>query len=258
MDFVSGALPNIMFIVGMIAIGIALGIEFKIVEVKGQLSKNGRIGAFGIGAALIIASIVLYTRPATTASAPTPAPAAQAALLQSNSGATLLSTDQPTPAPPTATPAPPTATPAPPTATAVPPTATAVPPTATSEPPTATLEPPTATSAPPTATPEPPTATPAPPTAIVIPPTATAVPGVQVPDIRGSSSRDASRKLREVGLELGEKHDRCEQIGMTGDNVRRVKRGQIACQSPAPGSVVAPDTRIDYVSSSDAGGDNGD
>ena len=215
MDFISGALPNVMFVVGMIAIGIALGIEFKIVEVKGQLSKNGRIGAFGVGAALIIASIVLYTRPATTASAPAPAPVAQAAVLQSNVGATLLPTAQPA---------------------------------------AAEQAQPTAVS--PSATPLPPTSTPEPPTATAVPPTATAVPGVQVPDIRGSSSKDASKKLKEAGLQLGEKHDRCEQIGMTGDNVRRVKRGQIACQSPAPSSVVAPDTRIDYVSSSDDHGDD--
>ena len=215
MDFISGALPNVMFVVGMIAIGIALGIEFKIVEVKGQLSKNGRIGAFGVGAALIIASIVLYTRPATTASAPTPAPVAQAAVLQSNAAATLLPTAQPA---------------------------------------AAEQAQPTAVS--PSATPLPPTSTPEPPTATAVPPTATAVPGVQVPDIRGSSSKDASKKLKEAGLQLGEKHDRCEQIGMTGDNVRRVKRGQIACQSPAPSSVVAPDTRIDYVSSSDDHGDD--
>jgi len=215
----------------MIAIGIALGIEFKIVEVKGQLSKNGRIGAFGVGAALIIASIVLYTRPATMASAPTPAPAAQAAVLQSNAGATLLPTAQP--------------------AAAEQAQPTAVPPTSTPEPPTATAVPPTSTPLPPTSTPEPPTAT-------AVPPTATAVPGVQVPDIRGRSSKDASTKLKEAGLQLGEKHDRCEQIGMTGDNVRRVKKGQIACQSPAPSSVVAPDTRIDYLSSSDDHGEDGD
>ena len=236
MDFISGALPNVMFVVGMIAIGIALGIEFKIVEVKGQLSKNGRIGAFGVGAALIIASIVLYTRPATTASAPTPAPVAQAAVLQSNAAATLLPTAQP--------------------AAAEQAQPTAVSPSATPLPPTSTPEPPTATAVPPTPTPLPPTSTPEPPTATAVPPTATAVPGVQVPDIRGSSSKDASKKLKEAGLQLGEKHDRCEQIGMTGDNVRRVKRGQIACQSPAPSSVVAPDTRIDYVSSSDDHGDD--
>ena len=50
MDFVTGALPNVMFIAGLIAMGIGLGIEFKIVEIKGELSKQGRIGAIGIGA----------------------------------------------------------------------------------------------------------------------------------------------------------------------------------------------------------------
>jgi hypothetical protein len=228
MDFVAGALPNVMFLVGMIAIGIALGIEFKIVEVKGQLSKNGRIGAFGVGAALIIASIVLYTRPAATASAPTPQPAA----LQANAGAAQ---------PPTAQPA---AIQAQPTTV---PSATALPPTATPEPPSATAIPPTHTPVPPTATAVPPTATPIPPTATPVPPTATAVPGVPVPDIRGQSSKDAGKRLKEAGLQLGEKKDRCEQIGMTGDNVRRVKKGQIACQSVAPGSSAAPNARIDYV-----------
>src|SRR5919199_239788 len=84
MDFVAGALPNVMFIAGIVAIGIALGIEFKIVEIKGQLSKHGRIGAFIVGAVLIGFSIYLYTKPAQTAAAPvqaipTTAPAAQAA-----------------------------------------------------------------------------------------------------------------------------------------------------------------------------------
>jgi len=78
MDFLTGALPNIMFIAGLIAIGLALGIEFKIVEVKGDLSKRGRIGAFSVGLALIATSVVLYTRPGTlqtTKGAPTSAPA---------------------------------------------------------------------------------------------------------------------------------------------------------------------------------------
>jgi hypothetical protein len=75
MDFVGGALPNVMFIVGMIAIGVALGIEFKIVEVKGQLSKTGRISTFAVGSVLILTSIYLYTRPAhQTAAAPAATP----------------------------------------------------------------------------------------------------------------------------------------------------------------------------------------
>jgi len=83
MDFISGALPNVMFITGIIAIGIALGIEFKIVEIKGQLSKHGRIVAFLVGVVLIGYSIHLYTKPnqvAAVPAAPTamPAPAVQA------------------------------------------------------------------------------------------------------------------------------------------------------------------------------------
>ena len=75
MDFVTGALPNVMFIVGIIAIGVALGIEFKIVEVKGQLSKAGRISTFAVGSVLILTSIYLYTRPAhQTAAAPAATP----------------------------------------------------------------------------------------------------------------------------------------------------------------------------------------
>lgn len=52
MDFITGALPNVMFIAGLIAMDLGLGIEFKIVEIKGELSKQGRIGAIGIGAVL--------------------------------------------------------------------------------------------------------------------------------------------------------------------------------------------------------------
>lgn len=77
MDFIGGALPNVMFVVGMIAIGIGLGVELKIIEIKAELSKNGRIGAFAVGAALIGTSIFLYNRPPQTGSAPAQ-PVAQA------------------------------------------------------------------------------------------------------------------------------------------------------------------------------------
>lgn len=108
MDFVSGALPNVMFIAGLVAVGIALGIEFKIVEIKGQLSKNGRIGTFVLGILLIVVSVRLYTeKNVQTASLPT-APAAPAAI-QSNLAAGLPTT--PPPAQPTAAPAQPTAVP---------------------------------------------------------------------------------------------------------------------------------------------------
>jgi hypothetical protein len=103
MDFIAGALPNVMFIAGIIAIGIALGIEFKIVEIKGQLSKHGRIGAFIVGAVLIGFSIYLYTKPAQTAAAPTPSLATPAPAAQVNVAAVV-----PTMAPPVATPLAPT------------------------------------------------------------------------------------------------------------------------------------------------------
>ena len=223
MDFITGALPNVMFIAGLIAIGIGLGIEFKIVEIKGELSKQGRIGAIGIGAALVLVSIYLYTRPPQTASAPSTAPGAQPSVVQANAGAAISA---PQPAPTRPAPAQVVATAVPASATAVPPTATAVPPTATSVPPTATAVRATATS---------------------VPPTATVVPGVAVPDIRGQNTRDAQKKLEALGLRLGERHERCEDIGATDESQRKLKKDQIRCQSPAPGADVAPSTPVLYV-----------
>ncbi len=224
MDFITGALPNVMFIAGLIAIGIGLGIEFKIVEIKGELSKSGRLAAMGIGAVLVSISVYLYTRPPQTASIPATVAAAQPAVVQANVGAAGAAT-QAAIVPVTAT-----ATSAPPTATAVPPTATAVPPTATPIPPTATL----ALTA---------TATAAPPTK---PPTPTAAPGVKVPDIRGQSVRDARKMLTAASLQLGESHERCEDIGAS-ETKDKLKTGQIRCQSPVPGSVAVPNTPVLYV-----------
>src|SRR5262245_41659881 len=120
MDFVTGALPNVMFIAGLIAMGIGLGIEFKIVEIKGELSKRGRIGAIGIGAVLVLISIFLYTRPPQTVSTPSIAPGAQP-VAQANAGGNGSP----------AQPAPTQAAPAQAAATSIPHTATAVAPTAT-------------------------------------------------------------------------------------------------------------------------------
>ena len=225
MDFITGALPNVMFIAGLIAMGIGLGMEFKIVEVKGELSKQGRLGAIGIGAVLVLASVYLYTRPPQTANQPAPTAGPVPGVIQANAGAPLaLSQGAPTQGAPLQV----AATPIPATATSVPPSVTAAPPSAT-HPPTATAVPPTATSVPATKTTAP-----------------TAIPGVKVPDIRGQNLKDAQQLLAKAGLRLGESRERCEDIG-TRDDGRKLKKGQIRCQSPAPGSVAAANTLVQFV-----------
>ncbi len=214
MDFITGALPNVMFIAGLIAIGLGLGIEFKIVEIKGELSKIGRFAAVGIGAVLVSISIYLYTRPAHTASIPAAVAGAQPVVVQQANASGTGSAPQ---APvllvdATALPSE-TTTNAPSTATVVPPTATPVPPTATAVPPTATAEPPTA------------------------------MPGVTVPDIRGQNSKDAQKTLVANGLQLGERRAHCEDIGAQ-ETSDKLKRGQVRCQSPAPGSIVVANTAV--------------
>jgi PASTA domain-containing protein len=221
MDFITGALPNVMFVAGLIAMGLGLGIEFKIVEIKGELSKSGRLGAMATGAMLMLISIYLYTRPPQTTPSSATAAGAPPAVAQANIGG-LVSATQPGPAQAAATPIPPIATAVPPSATPVPPTATPVPPTATAVPPTK-------------------------------PPAPTAVPGVKVPDIRGQSLKDAQQALAVAGLRLGESRERCEDISAS-DTGRKLKKGQIRCQSPAPGSVAARNTPVLFVL---VGGGNG-
>jgi hypothetical protein len=154
MDFIGGALPNIMFIIGIIAIGMALGLEFKIVEIKGELSKAGRMGAFGVGSVLIAISIFLYTRPAPTASAPAAPASAQGAVVQGNVAVAAAPGQDPPQVPATPQTAPTDAgSTVPPTAPAVSPTLPAPPPTAipTEEAPTVSVPPtrlPTATVSP--------------------------------------------------------------------------------------------------------------
>ena len=104
MDFLGGALPNIMFIIGIIAIGIGLGIEFKIVEIKGEISKGGRMAAFSVGIVLIVASIFLYTRSALVVNAPITSTVEQPTSVQTNanppvSASTQVATSIPTPLP---------------------------------------------------------------------------------------------------------------------------------------------------------------
>src|SRR5207247_6917293 len=76
-----------------------------------------------------------------------------------------------------------------------------------------------------------------------VPPTARAVTGVTVLDSRGQSSKDAQKTLTANGLQLGERREHCEDIGAS-ETKDKLKRGQIRCQSPAPGSIVVPNTEI--------------
>ena len=66
MEFLGGALPNVMFIIGILAIGLGLGIELKLVALNKEIDKTGRVGAIIIGVLLIAASLFLYLNPALT------------------------------------------------------------------------------------------------------------------------------------------------------------------------------------------------
>ena len=63
MDFLGGALPNVMFIVGVLAIGLGLGIELKLVPLNKEIDKIGRIGAILLGAILVASSLFIYLNP---------------------------------------------------------------------------------------------------------------------------------------------------------------------------------------------------
>lgn len=90
MDFIGGALPNVMFLIGVIAIGIGFGLEFKIVEVKGQLSRSARIGVITSGILLITVSVFLYLRPDAATSTAGTIPAATSVIAPVNGSANLL------------------------------------------------------------------------------------------------------------------------------------------------------------------------
>ena len=108
MDFIGGALPNVMFLIGVIAVGIGLGLEFKIIEIRNGLSRGGRISAGLVGVALITTSIALYLLPAPTTSSPPATPTTvTAAGVPAPTPGTLASQVIPTATPtsaPTATP----------------------------------------------------------------------------------------------------------------------------------------------------------
>jgi hypothetical protein len=66
MEFLGGALPNVMFIIGILAIGLGLGIELKLVALNKEIDKTGRIGAIVVGGLLVAASLFLYLNPTLT------------------------------------------------------------------------------------------------------------------------------------------------------------------------------------------------
>jgi hypothetical protein len=63
MDLLGAALPNIMFIVGILAVGLGLGIELKVVSLNKEIDKKGRVGAFVAGIVLIAVSVIMYLNP---------------------------------------------------------------------------------------------------------------------------------------------------------------------------------------------------
>jgi hypothetical protein len=66
MNLLGGALPNVMFIIGILAIGLGLGIELKLVPLNKEIDKTGRIGAMVVGAILVAGSLFIYLNPALT------------------------------------------------------------------------------------------------------------------------------------------------------------------------------------------------
>lgn len=96
MDFLTGALPNVMFIVGVVAIGLGLGIELKLVSLNKEIDKTGRIGAMVIGAVLVAASLYIYLNPSLINHNPAPATTTNAGLTGPAAPATLPATAPPT------------------------------------------------------------------------------------------------------------------------------------------------------------------
>jgi hypothetical protein len=63
MNFLGGTLPNVMFLVGVLAVGLGLGIELKLVPLNKEVGRFGRVGAFVLGLMLIGGSLGLYLNP---------------------------------------------------------------------------------------------------------------------------------------------------------------------------------------------------
>src|SRR5262245_41832175 len=63
MEILGAALPNVMFIVGVLAIGLGLGIELKVVSLNKEIDKTGRHCAIVGGVGPVGASVAMYLSP---------------------------------------------------------------------------------------------------------------------------------------------------------------------------------------------------
>jgi len=210
MEFLGGALPNVMFLIGILAIGLGLGIELKVVALNKEIDKTGRIGAIVVGTLLVAASLFIYLNPTLTNRNQASSAATNAALVPATANST----------------------PAQLASTAAPALAAIAAPT---EAPTA-LAAPTATIVPT----DMPTATPVP-TAVV--PVATALPSVLVPDLHGLDEKGAQRKLNDSGL-TPKKTEKCRGTDQGEQNTRK---GRVQCQNPAANQPAAPGSTVEYV-----------
>jgi hypothetical protein len=218
MNFLGGTLPNVMFLIGVLAIGLGLGIELKLVPLNKEIDKTGRIGAVVVGTILVAASLYIYLNPALMSpnqSAPATANGALAPAQATPATNAQLIAAAPSVMPPSA-----------PTAGSLP-AAVLVP----SEAPTV------APSVAPSATPAP-TATPIP---TIMPPTP--IPPVAIPDLHGLSEKEAQDALRKAGLQA-RKADQCNGADQ-GDP--KAKKNRIQCQNPAANTAVPLGTTVEYV-----------
>ncbi|MFL5806994.1 MAG: PASTA domain-containing protein [Roseiflexaceae bacterium] len=225
MDLLGAALPNIMFIIGILAVGLGLGIELKVVSLNKEIDKKGRFGAFVIGLVLIGASVTIYLNPSLTnrgqeakaevnaAAAATQPPQVAAAAPAPTAAAIVIAAATPAPAP-----------------------TQALAPTPTKAPTPTQVPTPTPTKAPtPTLAPRP---APAPTRAPTV-----AAPGVLVPNLHGKDDKDARNTLTKASL----KPQKVERCAGTDKGEPKTKKNRVLCQNPPAGQTVAAGTTVEYV-----------
>ncbi len=218
MDFLGGALPNVMFIVGMLAVGLGLGIELKLVPLNKEIDKTGRIGAMIVGAILVAGSLYIYLNPSLNhrnQPAPTTANAALAPVVTAPTNSAQAVAAAPTPISSAAA------------------TAANLPVQA----PVASATPIIVASPAASATPAP-TATPIP---TAVPPTQ--IRRVTIPDLHGLSENEAQDTLKKAGLQA-RKVDQCNGSDQ-GDP--KAKKHRVQCQNPAANAAVPLGTTVEYV-----------